>query len=195
MMYEQNVANLKIEIARLEVKIENMVKKKAGLTEELKELESFRNIVNGEETGIGDLGLGISDSNPQSLTPNPQSPILENEGLQRADTLGIDPAGYSNDFTLEEKIGFILKNAPEPLKIVVIAAALRGFDKSFGYRNNHDLLTVLSPKLSRMKQKGALVAGYDGKQGSCYIHSSWIEAGKIKPEFADRCKKIIRMEL
>jgi len=192
-VYQDNAARLTKQLKTLASKKEKITRQQETIEKELAGINSLIAQVSGEKiappvTATVENSAPIQEipyASPIDRKPVPLPKFSPPPGME-IDTLGIDPSGYNVNFLLEEKIDYVLKNAPRALKSRQIIHVLRGFDDKYKSINDEGILKTINPYLSNMSTAKKILKGTDNSQGYYYIHPSWAEDGKIKQEFKDR---------
>ena len=185
-IYQGNEARIKKLLQSLHSRMEKLSTEKETLEKELSEVQTVINQIMGEEpTPENEVAAQPETMAVTTITPS-------NYGYEIA-FLGIDTSEYQLFSWWEEKIDFILKNAPMALQRRDIIKYLRGLDDKYKLIHDDVVIKKIAPYLSRMSMGNRIIAWEGHNKGYYYIHPSWIENGVIKPEFKDKCPEKLRI--
>jgi len=193
-VYEDKADRITKQMKNLDSRMKKLAVQKMNLGKELEELKSLINQVLEKEPGTGEFS--VNEPLENAAQKEEGNAVFEpfrgvSYGLI-ADSFGMDVSGYNESFRWDEKIEFVLRNAPKALKRGDITRILRAIDNKLKSKDDNDFFRTLAPYLSKMTGTDIIQAA-DGSYGNYYLHPSWIENGEIKPEFKDKCPENIRI--
>ncbi len=181
-IYANNAERVTKRLKKLQSNIDKMNKEKEALQKELEGINNLIRQVSGDAKAIGIPHTTMSQNNEN---------LAQNDNNYWYNLLPpIDNTGYNPDFKWEQKIDYILKNAPCPLKLKQVVWYLINIDNSLKDSSQDYVFKSVTPCLSRMAAAKKVFKGKDGRQGSLYLHPSWFADGKIKLEFKDKVANI-----
>ena len=200
-VYQDNEARITKQLKSLNLRLSKINRQKETLEDELVKVKTFIKEINGEEPSVV-MSDGKVENSSQAAE-KPSAGITDKADIQKiidesaygpTESLGIDDtSGFKKLYLWTDKIDYVLKNAPMASKRATIARYLRGLDDNLKIIRNSDLVKTVAPYLSRMAAQNQVIKGSDGTPGDYYLHPSWVEDGKIKSEFKERCPENLRI--
>src|ERR1035437_7537998 len=143
-IYKENAARIVKKMNAVETKKKKLEAETENLKKELEEQNALIDKVSGKES-TNEVVKII----PEIVTTLAPAITQTYPGYEK-DSFGIDVSGYNQSFKWEEKLDYVLKNAPKALKKEDITKILRAIDKKINERGDKELFPTIIPYLSRM---------------------------------------------